>query len=267
MENKSYAVPVVVAVAIIIIVSAIFFYKPSINADSQVAALVESLNPLLQPAEDISLDSFRELDNSDKIWGDSNAPIKLVIYSDLECPACAWFHGQLKDLSDYVDEGTIAVAFRHLPLESIHLNAKSLAIAAECADSIGGNEKFWQFIDFIFSANEKDSVNLINDAAKVVGLETTKIEGCLIKEEALAVVTSHSLEAVTLGAQGTPFMILSGPNGLRLPIFGGRETNNLKAAIDLILKDDQTATKPIEEPVITPTEEATTMASTTSTEN
>lgn len=266
MENKSYAVPVVVAIAIVIIVGAIFFYKGPVNGDSQLAVITESLTPIIQPAEGVVLDSFREMDSSDKIWGDSAASVKLVIYSDLECPACAWFHDQLKGLGDYVDGGKIAVAFRHLPLESIHQNAKGLAIAAECANSVGGNEKFWGFIDFVFAASDKADAKLIENAAKATGLELAEIEKCITDKEATAMVESNSLEATTLGAQGTPFVVLVGPNGLKLPIYGGRETANLKAAIDLILSEQKEAKPEEVAPVETPApEEATTTSSTTPT--
>lgn len=265
MENKSYAVPVVVAIAIIIIVGAIFFYKGPSN-DRQLAAITESLSIMLQPAEDITLGSFREVDNTDKLWGNSTAPVKLVIYSDLECPACSWFHGQLKSLSDYVESGKVAIVFRHLPLDSIHQNARKLATAAECANSLGGNEKFWKFIDFVFAASDKSDTKLIGEAAKAAEVEQTDIEKCLTEKEASAIVESNSLEATTLGAQGTPFIIFVGPNGLKLPIFGGRETTNLKAAIDLILKN-QEADEPTEEPVVEPTTTDTATTTATSTEN
>lgn len=267
MENKSYAVPVVVATAIIIIVGAIFFYKGPANNDRQLAAITESLSTMLQPAEDITLDSFREVDNTDKLWGSSTAPVKLVIYSDLECPACSWFHGQLKSLGDYVESGKVAIVFRHLPLDSIHQNARKLATAAECANSLGGNEKFWKFIDFVFAASDKSDTKLIGEAAKAAEVKQTDIEKCLTEKEASAIVESNSLEATTLGAQGTPFIVLVGPNGLKLPIFGGRESANLKAAIDMILSEQKTD-EPTEEPVVEPTTTDTATTTTaTSTEN
>lgn len=243
METKSYTVPVVAAIAIIVIAGAIYFYQgPDIN-NGQTAAIVQSLTPLLQPAEDINLDSLRPIDGEDRLWGKTTAPVKLIVYSDLECPACAWFHGQVKELGDYVEEGKIAVAFRHFPLDSIHPDARSLAAATECAGKVGNDEKFWQFIDVIFAAPDKSAENLVANTAQTVGLDAEDFAACQAEEEISQAVEDEYQEAVSLGAQGTPFIVMVGPKDFAMPIFGGREAKNLKQATDLLLVDEETETE------------------------
>ncbi|MFA5737014.1 MAG: DsbA family protein [Candidatus Paceibacterota bacterium] len=239
MENKSYAVPIVVVIAIIIIVSAVFFYQGPEIDNGQIASVVQSLTPLLQPTEDINLDSLRVIDKKDRLLGEIDAPVKLIIYSDLECPACAWFHNQVNQITDYVKEGKLVIAFRHFPLDSIHSNARNLATATECAGKIGGDEKFWQFIDFVFAAPDKSTKNLITDAAEAVDLDSKMIAACQIEEETIEEIEAEYQEAINLGAQGTPFIVIAGPNDFVMPIFGGREAKDLKQAIDILLVDEQ----------------------------
>lgn len=261
MENKSYAVPVIVTIAIIILAGAFFFYQgPSID-NGQTASIIQSLAPLLQPAEDVNMDSLRAVSGDDLLRGEAAAPIKLVIYSNLECPACAWFHDQLGQMSDYIKEGKVAVAFRHFPLDSIHPSARKLAVAAECAGKLGGSEKFWQFIDFVFAAPDKSAESLVADATEAIGLDIETMTSCQAEKEISDAVESEYQEATGLGAQGTPFIAVVGPDDLVMPIFGGREAKDLKQAIDMILADE--AEPIVETEIETEIEEAAATSSAT----
>ena len=85
----------------------------------------------------------------DHILGSLDAPVKLVEYSDLQCPFCGRFHPTMQRVAkEYGDQ--VAWVYRHFPLESIHPNARPLANAAECAANLGGNDGFWKFIDAVF---------------------------------------------------------------------------------------------------------------------
>ena len=85
---------------------------------------------------------------SDHVNGDINAPVKLVTYSDMECPFCKQFHATAKQvLADY--NGQVVLVYRHLPLD-FHASAKPLAEGSECAAELGGNDAFWAYLDEVF---------------------------------------------------------------------------------------------------------------------
>ena len=85
----------------------------------------------------------------DHILGSLDAPVKLVEYSDLQCPFCGRFHPTMQRVAkEYGDQ--VAWVYRHFPLESIHPNARPLANASECAANLGGNDSFWKFVDAVF---------------------------------------------------------------------------------------------------------------------
>ena len=87
--------------------------------------------------------------DQDHILGNLNAPVKLIEYSDLQCPFCGRFHPTMQRVvKEYGDQ--VAWVYRHFPLESIHPNARPLANASECAANLGGNDSFWKFVDAVF---------------------------------------------------------------------------------------------------------------------
>lgn len=79
------------------------------------------------------------------IKGNPEAEVKLVEYSDFQCPACASFQPVLEQvMSDYGDQ--ISLEYKHFPLP-IHNYAMQAAVAAEAAGQQG---KFFEFHDLLF---------------------------------------------------------------------------------------------------------------------
>lgn len=94
-------------------------------------------------------DNVPPVTDDDHIFGDKDAPVKIVEYSDFECPFCASVHPTLKQLVvDY--DGDVAWVYRHYPLD-FHPNAQPAAEASECIAELGGNDEFWEFSDYIFA--------------------------------------------------------------------------------------------------------------------
>jgi protein-disulfide isomerase len=111
------------------------------------------LEQLLQAAtnatsSDPVLNGLRPVSATEHILGNPDASLTIVEYSDLRCPFCARFHDTMNELVRSRDD--IKWVYRHYPLDSLHPDARELAIASECVASLGGNEKFWQFTDQVF---------------------------------------------------------------------------------------------------------------------
>lgn len=90
------------------------------------------------------------LSEKDHVRGDRNAQVVIIEYSDLQCPFCQRFHGTMNEVMRGYKPEQVAWVFRHFPLDSIHQNARPLAEASECAYELGGDKKFWEFIDALF---------------------------------------------------------------------------------------------------------------------
>lgn len=93
--------------------------------------------------------SIKPITGEDHIFGNSDAPIKIVEFSDLECPFCQKFHPTVKQIVEDYD-GQVTWVYRHFPLESIHSYARPAAEASECVAELGGNDAFWQYLDLLF---------------------------------------------------------------------------------------------------------------------
>ncbi len=102
-------------------------------------------------AEDISADrTVAPVTEDDWTRGNDNARITVIEYSDIDCPYCKKFHASITNmLSDYSDD--VQWVFRHMPIDTLHPNARAKAEAAECVGRAGGAEKFWSYIDTIFT--------------------------------------------------------------------------------------------------------------------
>jgi len=85
------------------------------------------------------------------VFGDPEAPITIVEFSDYQCPVCTRFHnGAFKDIvRDYVDTGKVKIVYRDLPLDSLHPNARLASSAAQCAFE-QGNDKFEEYHNMLF---------------------------------------------------------------------------------------------------------------------
>jgi len=247
-ENKtSLAVPAAIIIFILVIAGAVYYRSnidPSDNLAATSAATATSsseLAKIIQPAEGINLASLRDVDLTDKIRGEANAPIKVIVYTDLECPACKYFHNQLRATeNNYVNTGKVAIIYRPFPLESLHpVKAVNEFMAAECVSELGGNEKYLQFIDKIFeitpSNNGLDPAKL-SETAQTLGVDIKSFDSCLTAKKYNDKIQAGVQEAITLGAQGTPFFVIVAKDQ-KIPVFGGLPAERLAAAFDLLLAD------------------------------
>lgn len=239
-ENRSsFVVPVAIIACILIIAGAFYYRGQNPQTSNQATSTPTQLSQLLPAASGIDLTKFRPIDNTDKVWGSPNAPVKLVIYTDLECPACKYFHQQLKTLeAKYITSGSLVITYRDFPLDSLHTKSRNEFLAAECVNEIGGSNKFWQFIDKIFEitpSNDGLDPAKLGQTAKALGIETKGFDTCMKARKYADQISKSVNEAVALGAQGTPFWIITSPDGSNTPVFGGLPAEQLSVVFDTLL--------------------------------
>ncbi len=173
---------------------------------------------------------------TDHILGNPNAPIKIIEFSDPECPFCKEFYATMRQIIDhYGKTGQVAWIYREYPIPSLHKKATNEVEAMECANEFGGNAKFWEYTDQIF--NRTGSNDTLDPAqlpiiAKDIDLNVNSFNTCLSADKYVDLITSESLDAVNAGAQGTPFSVLLGPNGEKISFAGAESYDVLKSLID-----------------------------------
>lgn len=237
MENNKAAIPGAIIIAGLIIAGAIY-WRGTPASPTGASGLAANDNSPTAPQADL-LKKIRPVDTTDHIRGNQNAPVKIIEYSDLECPFCQVFHQTMVEvMKKYEENGQVAWVYRHWPIDSRHPKAPHEAAAAECAAKLGGEAIFWKYIDQIFTitpANNGLDPALLLKTAKTLGLDEAAFQKCLDSGETVARVTSDTNNALEAGGQGTPFSLLLAPDGSFTDLGGALPLEQLKAKIDTLL--------------------------------
>lgn len=155
---------------------------------------------------------------TDHISGDKNAEIFLIEYSDLECNFCKNYNKNVvkKLEKKYKDTDKVSFVFRNFPLTKQHPSSFEEAVSLECASELGGNEKFFEFRDKIFSETASDGnfkSERLTEIAKELGLDENKFNNCLKDSKSIKKVSDSYDEALSLGLDSTPSVFLQLKDG------------------------------------------------------
>ena len=230
--------PVAIIVAGLIVAGAIIF------------AIGRKATPEPVPTDDSfasgDIEKMKPVDASDHIFGDAKAPVKIVEYSDLECPFCKRFHEtMLQAAEDY--KGKVAWVYRHFPLDAIHSQARKEAGATECAAALGGplgseasNDVFWKYTNKLLEITpSNDGLDLaeLPKIAGQVGLKVSEFNDCLKSDKYAKEVEADYQDGLAIGVQGTPHSIVITKSGKKLTISGAQPLSEVKKIIEQALEE------------------------------
>ena len=163
--------------------------------------------------------------------GNSNAPVVLVEYASLTCPACAAFHKnvypQLNE--EYIKTGKIKFIHREIYFDKAGLWA---ALTARCTNVVN---HYFGMIDLLYSEQAKwsrsESSDKIVDALLKIsaksGIEKAKAISCLEdQEKALNLVNEFQIYVDKDAIESTPTFIINGKK------YANRSYDELKKIID-----------------------------------
>mgnify|MGYP001568742521 CR=1 FL=1 len=189
----------------------------------------------------VSNATIKPVTQEDHVRGDFDAPIKIVEFSDVECPFCKQFHKTLiQVMSEYGNSGRVAWVYRHFPLDSLHpVKARKGAEASECANELGGNDAFWAFLDKYFEvtpSNNQFDTNQLPVIAEAIGLNRTAFMACLESGKYAQKIESQIQDAIAAGANGTPFSVMVNAQGETFPINGALPYTQIKSLVEQALK-------------------------------
>jgi predicted DsbA family dithiol-disulfide isomerase len=141
--------------------------------------------------------------------GVKDAKVKVVEFSDFQCPYCRAFQLSTvqKMLKDYGDK--ILFVYKNLPLD-IHPQAEPAALAAECANEQG---KFEDYSTKLFSSQDdwakSTGTQKFKTYAAQMGLNTTQFNKCLDDKKYQDKVSQDKNEASDFGISGTPAIFIN----------------------------------------------------------
>ncbi len=141
------------------------------------------------------------------LYGKMNAVVKIIEFSDFECPFCGAAANTAKRIKEKFGN-KVVVAFKHLPLP-FHTNAKLASIASMCAHEVS-SDKFWKLHDVMFADQSKlDRKSLINKAKKI-GLNVNKFTECIDGDKYDEFIKKDMQQGKTLGIKATPTFFING---------------------------------------------------------
>lgn len=145
--------------------------------------------------------------------GDPNAPVRIDVYEDFQCPACGLYTERIEPLlmAGPVADGTAFVTIKDFPF----LGQESLdaAVAARVAEDLEG--KFWDFHGLLFHNQHGEnqgafSRDRLADMAVLAGLDRQAFLDGLDDPAYPPAVEAEHAQGVELGVSSTPTLVVNG---------------------------------------------------------
>ncbi len=225
---KDLMIPLSIVIAGLFIGAGLYFGGgPSLSATA----------PAIAPAVKAdNTDKVNPVTADDHIKGNPDATVKIVEYSDFDCPFCSRHHDSMNTLLEKRGDD-LAWVYRHLPLEQLHPEAASVAMASECVAELGGNDAFWNFTDGYFEArgngNKTEHGTLIGNLIKGTGITADSFEECFESGRYLDDIQDDMDNATATGGRGTPWSIIIGPTGKTYPVNGAVPMSVIEQMIEV----------------------------------
>ena len=165
------------------------------------------------------------------LLGRPDAPVKIIEFSDFECPYCAQFATVTgPDVKKrLIETGEASFRYYDYPLAQ-HKNTMAASHAAACAEEQG---KFWEMHDRIFAGqmdwNTQATSNpkrIFAGYARELGLDVPRWETCVNEERYLKKIQANKAEGDRRQINGTPTFFVNDRQ------FAGIDYDRLKALVD-----------------------------------
>lgn len=203
-----------------------------VTADGQHAVIGEIIPFGAKPFE--SANKILDKGVSGPSRGPKNAPVTIVEFGDLQCPACKAAQPAIEKLVE--SEPGARFVFQNFPLEMHNWAAKGAAYA----DCVGkaSNDAFWKFVaktyetqQDITAENVDEKLTAIADASGVKGSE---IATCAATPKTKADVDASIALGKEVNVAGTPTLFI---NGRSIGNVSGVPAESLKALVDFSAKE------------------------------
>ncbi|MCZ7572342.1 MAG: DsbA family protein [Ardenticatenaceae bacterium] len=168
-----------------------------------IVAIILASRPAAAPAPAAS---YEGLPVDGRALGVADAPVKIVEYSDFQCPFCKQADETTVDplKQQYIPNGQ--VRFEYQPVAFLGQESLLAAEAALCAEDQG---EFWIYHDKLFASQAGEnrgtfSVANLKRFAGEVGLNQSEFNTCLDSKKHESDVLQVTREAQSRGVTGTP---------------------------------------------------------------
>ena len=166
------------------------------------------------------------------VEGPKDAPVTIVEFGDLECPACKAAQPNITKLMQ--EEPKAKLIFQNFPLEEIH---KWALTGAKYLDCLGreNNDAAWKFIATVYdhqsAVNEQNVDQMLKGYVKDAGGNPDTVAACVAKPETEQRVKQSEALGEKLDVTSTPTFFI---NGRKIVGFAGNSApyDAVKAMVD-----------------------------------
>lgn len=148
------------------------------------------------------------------VKGDPDAPITIIEYASPTCPACKYFHDNVKPTLEekFISTGKVKFVFREYPLNEIDIAAYAMA---RCA----GEDKFFDVLDDLFENQEgvryAAQTGVVKTTLGAIGqrhgiADKAAFDACLENGEIRKQLADVYATSEKWGVDGTPTFIIDG---------------------------------------------------------
>jgi protein-disulfide isomerase len=150
--------------------------------------------------------------SDDPTWGNRDALVTIVQFSDFQCPFCSRVEDTMKKIRDAYGPDSVRIVWKNAPLP-FHPNAKPAAEAARGVFALAGRRAFWKFHDLAFKNQQQLSADSYEAWAKEAGLgpkDLAKLKDGLAAHTWAAKVEADTELGTKSGVKGTPAAFVNG---------------------------------------------------------
>ena len=176
-------------------------------------ALDHSASPIPVSAEDPS-------------WGNPDALVTIVEFSDFQCPFCSRVGSTLEQIKKTYGPDKVRIVWKNQPL-SFHKEARPAAEAAQTVFALAGSDAFWKFHDIVFQNQRNINEENLEKWAVQAGVDAAKFKEAYKSKKHAAKVDQDIALANKVGATGTPAFRING-----VTLSGAQPFDKFKEIID-----------------------------------
>ena len=170
--------------------------------------------------------------SSERILGQSKAPIELIEYASLTCPHCAKFHNGpwVKIKKEYVDTGKAKLIYRDFPTDQLALAASMIA---RCAPKT----RYFGIVKIMFETqdnwrNSQNPRQALANIGRIAGMSLETVNQCINSKVAYeSVMRLREEGSKKFNIDSTPTLIVNGKK-----IESGLKIEDYRKIFDRLLK-------------------------------
>ena len=170
--------------------------------------------------------------DEDHLLGSKDADVFLIVFSDYRCGYCGLYHETVKEIFAEYD-GRLAWVYRHAPYQP---GGKEVAVASECVTEQLDREAFWDFSDRIFKEQRQVGADWYRSTIEDMGGNVEEFEACIVSGRYDELIARHTMNAQSLGVQGTPYSVLLTREGEMVKFSGAQPIENVRIFVERALR-------------------------------